>query len=68
LKGYFITKLRYFYAQGDAYTVYQLCTVLEDLGIEVFRDEKGAFIQSRSYCKAEVNLGVARRFLERLKN
>ena len=45
--------------------VYQLCTVIEDLGMDVFRDESGAFIPSRSYNEGEQNLGVARRFLER---
>jgi hypothetical protein len=65
LKGYLLAKLRFFYAQGDAHTVYQLCTVIEDLGMDVFRDESGAFIPSRGSNEAEKNLGVARRFLER---
>jgi len=67
LKGYLISKLRFFYAQGNAHNVYQLSTVLEDMGMDVFRDEKGARMPSRSSCEAEVNLGVARRFLDRLK-
>jgi hypothetical protein len=66
LKNYFISKLKFYYAQGDAFTVYQLCQVIEDCGVVVFRDEKGAFIGSRSSCEAERNMGVARRFLERL--
>jgi hypothetical protein len=65
LKSYLLAKLKFFYAQGDAQTVYQLCTVIEDLGMDVFRDETRAFIPSRSYNEAEKNLGVARRFLER---
>ncbi len=65
LKSYLLAKLKFFYAQGDAHTVYQLCTVIEDLGMDVFRDESGAFILSRSCNEAEKNLGVARRFLER---
>lgn len=65
LKNYLLAKLKFFCAQGDAHTVYQLCTVIEDLGMDVFRDETGAFIPSRSYNEAEKNLGVARRFLER---
>jgi len=64
-KSYLLAKLKFFYAQGDAHTVYQLCTVIEDLGMDVFRDESGAFISSRSYNEGEKNLGVARRFLER---
>jgi hypothetical protein len=67
LKDYLLSKLKFYYAQGDAQNVYQICIVLEDLGLEIFRDEKGAFMQSRSFCDAETNLGVARRFLERLK-
>lgn len=67
LKSYLISKLKLYCAQGDAHTVFQLCTVIEDLGMDVFRDEKGAFIPSRSYNEAEKNLGVARRFLERQK-
>jgi hypothetical protein len=65
LKGYFISKLKFYHGQGDAQTVFQLCTVLADMGVDVFRDETGAFIPSRSSCEAEQNLGVARRFLER---
>ncbi len=65
LKSYLLAKLKFFYAQGDAHTVYQLCTVIEDLGMAVFRDESGAFIPSRGSNEAEKNLGVARRFLER---
>jgi hypothetical protein len=65
LKSYLLAKLKFYYAQGDAHTVYQLCTVIEDLGMNVFRDEAGAFIGSRSWNEAEKNLGVARRFLER---
>jgi hypothetical protein len=67
LRDYLLSKLKFYYAQGDAQNVYQICIVLEDLGLEIFRDEKGAFLQSRSFCDAETNLGVARRFLERLK-
>jgi hypothetical protein len=33
--------------------------------MDVFRDETGGFIPSRSYNEAEKNLAVARRFLER---
>jgi hypothetical protein len=66
LRTYFISKLKYYYAQGDAQTVFQLCSILGDLGMDVFRDEKGAFIASRSSCEAETNMGVARRFLARL--
>jgi len=66
LKSYFISKLKFFHAQGNAQAVFQLCTELEDLGVHVFRDEQGAFIPSRSSCEAEKNMGVARRFLERL--
>ena len=65
LKSYLLAKLKFFYAKGDAHTVYQLCTVIEDLGMDVFRDESGAFIPSRGSNEAEKNLGVARRFLER---
>ena len=65
LKSYLLAKLMFFYAQGHAHAVYQLCTVIEDLGMDVFRDESGAFIPSRSYNEGEKNLGVARRFLER---
>ena len=65
LKSYLISKLEFFYAQGNAHAVYQLCTVIEDAGMDVFRDERGAFIPSRSSNEAEKNLGVARRFLER---
>lgn len=66
-KDYCIAKLRLYYAQGDAHTVFQICAVLSDLGMEVFRDENGVFMQSRSSSAAEINMGVARRFLERLK-
>jgi hypothetical protein len=65
LKEYFVSKLKFYYGQGDAQTVYQLCVVMEDLGLDVFRDERGAFIQSRGSPEGEKNLGVARRFLER---
>jgi hypothetical protein len=67
LKDYFIEKLKFFYAQGNAYNVFQICIVLTDMGMEIFRDENGKFMQSRSSCEAEVNMSVARRFLERLK-
>jgi hypothetical protein len=67
LKNYLVGRLKFYCAQGDAHVVYQLCTVIEDLGLDVFRDETGAFIPSRSYNEAEKNLGVARRFLERQK-
>lgn len=66
LKNYFISKLRFFYGQGNAQAVFQLCSELEDMGMRVFRDERGGFIQSRSSCEAETNMGVARRFIERL--
>jgi hypothetical protein len=52
--------------QGGAHVVFQLCTVLEDLGMDVFRAEDGSFVLSRSYNEAEINLGVARRFLHRI--
>ncbi len=65
LRSYFLDKLRFLYAQGHAHAVFQLCIVLEDMGMDVFRDEAGHFIQSRSSCEAETNMGVARRFLER---
>ena len=65
LEELLLAKLKFFYAKGDAHTVYQLCTVIEDLGMDVFRDESGAFIPSRGSNEAEKNLGVARRFLER---
>jgi hypothetical protein len=65
LKSYFISKLKFYHGQGDAHTVFQLCTVLADMGVDVFRDETGAFIPSQSSCEAEKNMGVARRFLER---
>jgi hypothetical protein len=65
-KAYFLAKLKYYYAQGDAQNVFQLCCVLTDLGMHIFRDEKGIFMMSRSSCEAETNMGVARRFLERL--
>jgi hypothetical protein len=65
LTGYFVDKLRFYHSQGNAYAVFQLCTVLEDLGLDVFRDEKGERMASRSSCEAEMNLGVARRFLKR---
>jgi hypothetical protein len=65
LQSYFISKLKFHHAQGDAWAVHSLCTVLTDLGMDVFRDENGAFMQSRSSCEAETNMGVARRFLER---
>jgi hypothetical protein len=48
LKSYLLAKLKFFHAQGDAHTVYQLCTVIEDLSLDVFRDQAGAFIPSRS--------------------
>ena len=67
LKDYLLSKLKYYYGQGNAPIVYQICIVLEDLGMEIFRDENGAFMQSRSFCEGEINLGVARRFLDRLK-
>jgi hypothetical protein len=67
LKGYLITKLKFFYAQGNAQNVFQICTVLTDMGMDIFRDDKGVFMMSRSSCEAEINLGVARRFLDRLK-
>jgi hypothetical protein len=66
-KEYLISKLKSYYAQGNAQNVFQICIVLTDLGMDIFRDERGAFMQSRSSCEAEINLGVARRFLERLK-
>ena len=65
LDSYLLGKLKYYCAQGNAHTVFQLCTVIEDLGFDVFRDEAGAFIPSRYLHEAEKNLGVARRFLER---
>lgn len=65
LERYLLGKLKLYCARGDAQTVYQLCIVIEDLGIEVFRDETGAFISSRGWDEAEVNLGVARRLLQR---
>ena len=65
LTTYLLGKLKFYYGQGDAHSVYQLCTVIEDLGLDVFRDETGGFIPSRSYNEAERNLGVARRFLQR---
>jgi len=65
LKSYLISKLKFYFAQGDAHTVFQLCTVIEDLGLDVFRDENGAFMPSRSTNEAEKDLGVAGRFLER---
>jgi len=67
LKGYLIAKLKFFYAQGNAQNVFQICIVLTDMGMDIFRDEKGVFMTSRSSCESEINLGVARRFLERLK-
>ena len=67
LKDYCIAKLKLYYAQGNAYVVFAICLVLTDLGMEVFRDENGAFMPSRSYSATEINMGVARRFLERLK-
>ena len=65
LKSFFVAQLRFHHGQGHAAAVFQLCIELEDLGLRVFRDEKGAFLQSRSSCEAETNMGVARRFLER---
>src|SRR4051794_26740843 len=67
LKGYLIAKLKFFYAQGDAHNVFQICIVLSDMGMDIFRDENGVFMMSRSACEVEINLGVARRFLERLE-
>jgi hypothetical protein len=66
LDAYLISKLRHYCMQGDAHVVFQLCTVLEDLGMDVFRAEDGSFVLSRSYNEAEINLGVARRFLHRI--
>src|ERR1700743_775500 len=48
LKDYCITKLKLYYVQGNAQNVFQICTVLTDLGVEIFRDENGALMQSRS--------------------
>ncbi len=67
LKGYLIEKLKFHYSQRNAGNVFQICVVLTDLGEDIFRDEKGIFMMSRSSCEAEINLGVARRYLERLK-
>jgi hypothetical protein len=66
-RAYFLSKLKHYYAQGDAHNVFQLCCVLTDLGMDIFRDERGEFMMSRSSCEAETNMGVARRFLERLR-
>lgn len=62
---YFRTKLHFHYGQAQAGVCYQLCLVLEDLGEDVWRDENGAFIGSRSYNDMLVNLGVAQRYLAR---
>jgi hypothetical protein len=67
LEDYCIAKLRLYYGQGDAHVVFQICTVLTDLGVDIFRDENGVLMQSRSSSAAEVNMGVARRFLSRPK-
>jgi hypothetical protein len=67
LKGYLIEKLKFYYAQRNAGNVFQICIVLEDLGEDIFRDENGVFIMSRSSCDYEINLGVAGRYLGRLK-
>jgi len=67
LHRYLLDKLKYYLAQGDAPNVYQLCIVIEDAGFDVFRDEAGFAIGSRSYNEGEKNLGIARRFLERQK-
>ena len=67
LKDYLIQKLKFFHTQGNAFNVFQICVVLTDMGMEIFRDENEEFMQSRSSCEAEINMGVARRFLERLK-
>jgi hypothetical protein len=67
LKAYLIDKLKLYYAQGNAQNVFHICIVLTDMGMHIFRDEKGVFMMSRSSCESEVNLGVARRLLERLK-
>ena len=66
LQSYLIEKLKLFYGQGNAFNVFQICVVLTDMGLDIFRDENGKFMQSRSSCAAEINMGVARRFLERL--
>lgn len=67
LKSYLIEKLKFYYAQRNAGNVFQICVVLTDLGEDIFRDEKGVFMMSRSSCESEINLGVARRYLDRLK-
>src|SRR5215469_6573382 len=66
LEGYLIEKLKLYYGQGNAFNVFQICTVLTDMGLDIFRDESGKFMQSRGSNEAEVNMGVARRFLGRL--
>jgi hypothetical protein len=66
LQDYLIDKLKFYYAQGNAHNVFQICIVLTDMGMDIFRDENGKFMLSRSSCAAEINMGVARRFLERL--
>lgn len=66
LQDYLITKLKFFHAQGNAWNVFQICVVLTDMGMDIFRDENGKMMQSRSSPAAETNMAVARRFLERL--
>ena len=41
LKDYLIEKLKLYYGQGNAHNVFQICIVLTDMGMEIFRDENG---------------------------
>jgi hypothetical protein len=68
LERYFLDKLERHCAWGDAHLVYQLCILLENLGVEVFRDANGLRVCSVGVSEPGVSLGYARRLLARKRD
>ena len=66
LETYYVDKLELYLRMGNADGVWSVCQAI-DLGtdLEVFLDEHGNWMSSRSSSEFEINFGVARRFLER---
>ncbi len=64
-KDYFVDKLVYFLGQGNAQAVFEICLILSDMDEDVWLDKHGSSIQSHSFNETEINMGVARRYLER---
>jgi hypothetical protein len=67
LKGFFRSKLRLHLQWGNSAVVYALLMALEDLGEKVFLTADGRPMGHRSCYDLDINLPVAKRYLESLE-